>query len=168
MSLNFCPSCSNLLTYVHTPERQLIMKCQGCNRPVKDISNVCVYFNKFVQNSYDIKIDPDQCHDNTLPYTDSIECLNPECKTHGYEIFAEEQVKDLIVELGEEEGNRQFNELGGLRGEWLTTAWASLSAEEKSAYKSKSNLNSKINYFHYNKDMKLAYICCYCQTYWKN
>lgn len=168
MSLNFCPNCSNLLTYTHTPDRQLIMKCHSCNYPVNDISDVCVYYNKFVQNSYDIKIDPDQSYDNTLPYTDEIDCLNTACPTYGYDIFVKAQMVSLTDELGEEEAKNEFTKRGGIHGDWILGAWGALNNEEKAKYKEEAGLRNKVKYFHYNKDMKLAYVCCYCNTSWKN
>lgn len=113
--LNFCPNCDNLYTYVHTPDRKMVMKCQGCGKVESDIQNTCIYLDKLVQHSYDIKIQPDQCYDNTLPHTDQIKCLNADCPSNK-----------------------------------------------------STDVSPDIVFFHYNEDMKLAYICCMCQTYWKN
>lgn len=168
MSLDFCPNCSNLLTFTNTPERKLIQKCHSCNYPVNDISKVCVYYNKFVQNSYDTKLDPDQRYDNTLPYTDEIECLNPECPSHGYDLFVQRQLTELAKEMGKNEAEKEFEKRGGKRGKWLKTSWEALDAEEKATYKREANIRNVVKYLHYNSDMKLAYICYHCQTYWKN
>ena len=166
MSLKFCPNCSNLLTYTNTPDRQLIMKCHSCGNPVTDISNVCVYYNKFVQNSYDIKIDPDQCYDNALPYTDEIPCLNPECPSNGYSLFLQRQFDEIAKELGEEVAREEFEKQD--RISMAQERWGGMTEEQRNTYKKEADVLPQIKYFHYNKDMKLAYICCLCQTYWKN
>lgn len=96
--ISFCKICSNLNTYTHTPERKMIMKCQSCGRIDENIKDICIYFNKFVQSSYDIKIDPDQCHDPTLPITDQVPCRNTAtCPSNnpGYSLLVQEKLEEL-------------------------------------------------------------------------
>ncbi len=114
--LKFCSACNNLYTYIHQ-DGKLVMKCQACGQIDENIQNICIYSDKFIKNSYDIKIDADLCNDSTLPHTQEIPCLNPECPSN--------KDPDILPD---------------------------------------------IVFFHYNKDMKLAYICCLpgCRTYWKN
>lgn len=146
MSLKFCPKCSNLLIYINDPSITdgLVMRCQSCNYTVTD-DNTCIYVNKFVQNAYDIKIDANQCYDTALPYTENIYCLNTECPSNGFDLF-----------------------LKSNENEHLSKKWNSMTDEERNKWRIKSDITPRIKYFHYNKDMKLAYICCICQTYWKN
>jgi hypothetical protein len=128
------------MNYEDTGEK-LILKCKKCQFVRENIQDVCVYYKQFIKNSYDIKIDPDLCYDNTLAYTDNIECKNQYCPSNGFNVFTDK--------TGYKEAE-----------------WDKLSDAEKDKYK--GDLLPKIKYFHYNTDMKLAYICCYCMSFWKN
>jgi len=173
--LQFCTSCNNLYTYTHTPDRKLIMKCHSCGRPDDNILDNCVYFNKFVQSSYDIKIDPDQCHDPTLPNTDQISCLNEStCPSHnaGYLVMVQEKKTELENEMTAEAAEKKFLEEGGDTGNWLLQAWRESDQGKYNQLAIEQGLTTKvlprIVFFHYNKEKKLAYICCLCQESWKN
>ena len=183
--LSFCKSCSNLNTYVSSPERKLTMKCSSCGRPDDDIKENCVYFNKFVQSSYDAMIDPDQCYDPTLPNTDQIPCVNAvSCPSNnpGYMIFVQQKQAELFDEMVNTVENvtpdqvtAKFQEMGGATGQWILDAWSALpeaQRKERNEEAVKQGITSsvlpRIVFFHYNKDLKLAYICALCRTFWYN
>lgn len=206
--LSFCKSCSNLNSYVTTPTKKLIMKCSSCGRPEDNITDTCVYYNKFVQSSYDIRIDPDQCYDPTLPNTDQIKCLNTTtCPSNnpGYMIFVGEKLVELQNTHPDVSVEEKFREMGSVTGSWILEGWSELNEEQIGKYEARAkapdasdNVNlatlkkmgvitgnflsasdknageapymptPKVVFFHYNKDMKLAYICCLCRTYWHN
>lgn len=191
--LSFCKSCSNLNSYVTSPNKKLMMKCSSCGRPDDSIKDTCVYFNKFVQSSYDIRIDPDQCYDPTLPNTDQIKCLNTAtCPSNspGYMIFVGEKLVGLQNTYPPDIVAEKFREMGSVTGTWILEGWSELNEEQIAQYEVRAkspdasdmaNLDTlkkmgvfsvlpspRVVFFHYNKDMKLAYICCLCKTYWHN
>lgn len=191
--LRFCKICSNLNTYTHTPDRKMIMKCQSCGRIDDNIKDTCIYFNKFVQSSYDIKIDPDQCHDPTLPITDQVPCRNTaSCPSNspGYALLVKEKQEALGASLVPEAVESEFMARGGETGEWILDTWNNLSPEKQLEYNTKAVMEGiagiagiagitgiteitemvkpRIVFFHYNKEKKLGFICCLCKTYWKN
>ena len=203
--LSFCKSCSNLNAYVTSPDKKLMMKCSSCGRPDDNIKDTCVYYNKFVHNSYDIHVEPDQCYDPTLPNTDQIKCLNSTCPSNspGYVIYVGEKLVELQNTYSPDIVEQKFREMGGLTGTWILDGWSvlneaeialydkravlnetqtamNLGAEDKVNFDTLKNMgiligtgvpylpNSRVVFFHYNKDMKLAYICCLCKTYWHN
>lgn len=171
------------------------MKCSSCGRPEDNIKDTCVYSNKFVQSTYDVHIDPDQCYDPTLPRTSQIKCLNTAtCPSNnpGYLVFVGEKLMELQNTYPSEIVEEKFREMGGVTASSILEAWANLNENQLLQYENRAknldatdllNLDTikkmgfivvddtvkpEIVFFHYNKDMKLAYICCLCRTYWHN
>lgn len=89
--MQFCPKCESLLKYSTDDSQQLMLYCMQCGHEDKSDQARCIYVNKLVAEVRDIEVNPDFCHDRSLPHTAKIVCPNPGCASRE-----QEELRDVI------------------------------------------------------------------------
>lgn len=194
--MSFCGKCSNLL-YESIQDNNLIHVCKVCSYEKPVNTSTPTVYKKFYSQDFltqSFVTNPYTHLDTTLPRLRNKKCINNSCETNTEEfifeckyISEEEFKKELSLRSPKETFTfTKIKELNSFNDHWLGT----ISKEQfNTLFPETTELHLKQNiqkgnyridflckpyendilYVKYDdKNMKFMYICCCCQTSWKN
>ena len=192
MTTQFCPKCFNML-YETVEEHKLLQVCNNCSYQKEIPQTTSSVYKKFYTQEFltDSFVTNPYTHlDPTLPRLRNKTCINKSCDTHTQPNLFECKyitIEDLQKEIPMIKNIRKIKTLNSFENHWLGTAdelpfneendndtlvkfhlRTKTKREYRNDYICKKYENDIIYIKYDNSNMKYIYICCCCQTSWKN